>query len=438
MDRSSSTEARDNSHLAVLDRTGCMSDASDDRSIGAKRALSRNRDIHMAKIGRAAFCVLVMILVWATTSCRGTQDQGPDPASANMAPADQGAEPVQTEPPAGAPEEQEYQEPQNGDGGEEQVAEAPEPPPPLPDYSQPSCPGEDYLWTPGYWAYAPAGYFWVPGAWVMAPWMGALWTPPWWGFSGGHYWWHRGYWGPYVGFYGGINYGFGYTGRGFYGGYWGNGVFQYNRSVTNVSLEVVHNVYERNVVNYTSFNRISYNGGQGGVNARPIASENAAFREQRMGPSPAQAQLARQAAGNRGQFASENRGRPATAAARPVAGQGVRPAPQAPVRASEPTNARPYAPAPAAQPNQRPQPTSPGYRPEPDERSRVQPEAQPGAHSAGPAPAARPEARPNPAPHTEAARPTPEARPMAEKPARPAPKARPAAPRERPTEKRMP
>ncbi len=30
-------------------------------------------------------------------------------------------------------------------------------PPALPVYTQPICPGDGYLWTPGYWAYSPAG-----------------------------------------------------------------------------------------------------------------------------------------------------------------------------------------------------------------------------------------------------------------------------------------
>src|ERR1700676_3082982 len=59
---------------------------------------------------------------------------------------------------------------------EDVAAEAPEPPPPLPEYEQPPVPAEGYLWTPGYWAYAPGGYFWVPGTWVEPPRIGLLWT----------------------------------------------------------------------------------------------------------------------------------------------------------------------------------------------------------------------------------------------------------------------
>jgi hypothetical protein len=60
-------------------------------------------------------------------------------------------------------------------------------PPELPVYEQPLCPGEGYLWTPGYWAYADDDYYWVPGTWVMAPQVGFLWTPGYWGWGGGVY-----------------------------------------------------------------------------------------------------------------------------------------------------------------------------------------------------------------------------------------------------------
>lgn len=52
-------------------------------------------------------------------------------------------------------------------------------PPELPVYEQPLCPGDGYLWTPGYWADAgdDDGYYWVPGTWVMTPEPGLLWTP---------------------------------------------------------------------------------------------------------------------------------------------------------------------------------------------------------------------------------------------------------------------
>src|ERR1700723_3272389 len=116
-------------------------------------------------------------------------------------------------------------------------------PPAIPVYVQPPCPTEGFLWTPGYWAYGDAGYYWVPGVWVAPPRAGLLWTPGYWGFAGGVYGWHAGYWGPHVGFYGGVNYGFGYHGVGFVGGEWRGGHFAYNTAVVNVNPAVVHNTF---------------------------------------------------------------------------------------------------------------------------------------------------------------------------------------------------
>ena len=130
----------------------------------------------------------------------------------------------------------------------DQNEQADAPPPPLPVYEQPPAPADNYIWTPGYWAYQPVGYYWVPGAWCAAPYVGALWTPGWWGPYNSHYGFHHGYWGRYVGFYGGVPYGFGYYGTGYHGGYWQGNNFAYNRAVTNVNITNIHNVYNRTVI----------------------------------------------------------------------------------------------------------------------------------------------------------------------------------------------
>ena len=191
-------------------------------------------------------------------------------------------------------------------------------PPPLPVYTQPVCPGDGYLWTPGYWAWGPAGYYWVPGTWVRPPMVGVLWTPGYWGWGGSAFIFHPGYWGPHIGFYGGVNYGFGYVGHGYEGGYWNGGVFAYNRTVNNVNVTDVHNVYVRNVtVNNTIVNnRVSYNGGNGGVTAQPQAEELAAQREQHVQPTALQQTHEHAAALDRAQLASVNGGRPQFTAAR--------------------------------------------------------------------------------------------------------------------------
>src|SRR5580698_5312991 len=143
-------------------------------------------------------------------------------------------------------------------------------PPALQVYQQPLCPTDGYLWTPGYWGYGNAGYYWIPGAWVAPPQAGFLWTPGYWGFSNGLYAFNAGYWGPTVGFYGGVNYGFGYGGRGFDGGRWESGHFSYNTAVMRVNTSVIHNTYVQKV-SYSS-NRTSFNGGAG-IAVRPTASE---------------------------------------------------------------------------------------------------------------------------------------------------------------------
>jgi chemotaxis protein histidine kinase CheA len=194
-------------------------------------------------------------------------------------------------------------------------AEANQAPPPLPEYSQPPAPEPDYQWTPGYWDYADTGYYWVPGTWVQPPYAGGLWTPGYWGYYGGRYRYHRGFWGLHIGYYGGINYGYGYPGSGYYGGYWNHDHFYYNRAVTNVNVSNVHNVYERRVVvnTYTNNTRVSYNG-PGGSQYRPQPYELAAARERHAPPVQAQIAVRQQAVSNRDNFYAQNHGRPQVAA----------------------------------------------------------------------------------------------------------------------------
>jgi len=189
-------------------------------------------------------------------------------------------------------------------------------PPALPVYEQPLCPGPGYIWTPGYWAYGDDGYYWVPGTWVMAPEPGLLWTPGYWGWGDGVYVWHRGYWGRHVGFYGGINYGFGYPGVGFFGGEWRGRQFFYNRSVNRVDVHIIRNVYDRRVDNRfdRDRDRISFNGGRGGIDARPNREEEFADHDRHFDATRDQVEHRDEASHNRAQFATFNHGRPDVAA----------------------------------------------------------------------------------------------------------------------------
>lgn len=196
-------------------------------------------------------------------------------------------------------------------------------PPALPVYVQPPCPAPDYIWTPGYWGYTPGGYYWVPGVWVRPPAVGLVWTPGYWEFAGGLYRWHAGYWGPHVGFYGGINYGFGYTGVGFVGGYWAGHTFYYNRAVANVNMVNIRNVYvNRSVINRTAIynSRASFNG-PGGVMGRPSGQERAAMREQHFAATRGQIAHQQAASFDRSQFAEVNRGHPNITAMNSVNGR---------------------------------------------------------------------------------------------------------------------
>jgi len=401
------------------------------------------RRVGLARIGRGLLGAgLGIALVLSIPGCHksaqaaGSQsavDQNAgDPADANMAQADAGqpaqalgesaqnqnqqqGEDYSQQPPApivrqspdsgqqsydnGAAENGQVDDPQAADDYANDLTDeqASEPPPPLPEYDQPPAPYPDYLWTPGYWAWGPFGYYWVPGCWVEAPYEGALWTPGYWGFFGGFYRFHHGYWGLHIGFYGGVDYGYGYVGHGYYGGYWNGGHFFYNTTITRVNRDVIRNVYihpvriNNVVITGRISNRVSFNGGRGGVVARPLAAEVRVLQERRIPPMASQVQAQHEAAGNRQQLFTQNKGRPAAAvAARPIAKDRVLPAavPRTAAPAGQPGvrgNARP-GPAPAPAQGARPQPqagqqmrnspATPESRPGPVQQNRDEPQSQ--------------------------------------------------------------
>jgi WXXGXW repeat (2 copies) len=160
-------------------------------------------------------------------------------------------------------------------------------PPLLPAYVQPPMPEMGYVWTPGYWAYGTMGYYWVPGAWIEPPEVGLLWTPPYWGWNNGVYAFHPGYWGRHVGFYGGVNYGYGYGGNGYDGGRWNGQHFEYNRAANNFGSVHVVNAYQSalTTVNHTN---VSYTGGAGGLRSAPSAQDRQAAGDPHIQPTTAQ------------------------------------------------------------------------------------------------------------------------------------------------------
>ena len=180
-------------------------------------------------------------------------------------------------------------------------------PPPLPICVQPACPGDGYLWTPGYWGWGDGQYYWVPGAWAYPPEIGFLWTPCWWGWGDGAYCFHSGYWGRHVGFYGGIAYGNGYGGRGYDGGRWRGNHFDYNRDANNVRGIDASRTFSRGVASNGS--RVSFNG-HGGTTAVATADERRAGDEHHIGATSAQNAEARSALADPAQRYSVNHGNP--------------------------------------------------------------------------------------------------------------------------------
>jgi hypothetical protein len=180
------------------------------------------------------------------------------------------------------------------------------------------------MWVPGYWAYDD-GYYWVPGQWAPAPYEGALWTPPWWGWDGGRYVFHDGYWGNQVGYYGGIDYGFGYMGVGFVGGEWRGGKFAYNTAVMRVNTNVIHDTYvnETIVRNNTIVNdrHVAFNGGPNGIHHDPTPAERAGMSGRHTAATSIQVQHRQTARTDRTSYAKVNGGHPHTVVVAPSSGR---------------------------------------------------------------------------------------------------------------------
>ena len=230
-------------------------------------------------------------------------------------------------------------------------------PPLLPVYVQPPIPGPGYVWIPGYWAWDGQEYYWVPGYWATPPAANLLWTPPYWAWNDGVYDFYPGYWGPTVGFYGGIDYGFGYTGVGYEGGYWRNNQFFYNTAVNNLAGVQIANTYNQAVP--AAANHVSFNGGSGGTTVKATEAQIAARAHTRP-PTAEQIQHQQMAGREPGLRFNSNHGRPPTMAMRRANEfHGAKAPRRPPIR-----DRRPRRPARASEPRCRAQPNRPRRRTE--------------------------------------------------------------------------
>jgi hypothetical protein len=178
----------------------------------------------------------------------------------------------------------------------------------------------------------------VPGTWVLPPNTGDLWTPGYWAFENTGFRWHIGYWGRTVGYYGGLNYGYGYSGRGYQGGRWNQG--HYRRDF--------HESARR-----PGNSQVSFIGGQGGWPSRPPNPDLHPRPNEHSAPSDAQMMHEYAAVTRPTQRATGSRERPLVAATpRPSAFEAAGaeharsdpPLRQAPHADAEPRNGRPASP----------------------------------------------------------------------------------------------
>jgi hypothetical protein len=141
---------------------------------------------------------------------------------------------------------------------------------------------------------------------------------------------------------------------------------------------VVHNTYNTTVINNVTVNKVSYNGGAGGIAAAPTPQERQFEHEQHVAATPMQQQHRQQAAQNPALFARANGGHPAIAATpRPAAFNapgvvGARGAgPQFGGRAQQPNPQQPYVgarpQAPQAEPERPLQGRGPGQIAQPNQ-----------------------------------------------------------------------
>jgi hypothetical protein len=308
---------------------------------------------------------------------------------------------------SGAPEYQADAQQQNDADGDWVDA----PPPPIPYYEPPPVQDPNEIWVPGYWAWGEAGYYWVPGFWAQPPQTGYYWTPGYWAANNNAYVWHAGYWGLTIGFYGGINYGAGYYGHGYVGGRWSGDTFRYNTAVTPVNARIKSVYVDRSVViNNTTVNRVSYNGGSKGVQARPTSGEAAAARAPHRAPTAQQQQQVHVAATDRRFLATVNAGKPPVVAAPKPFTPAAKPAGFAPVTPTDRAAGARLVTRPGSAPAPAAAPARPAYvRP-------ARPVLAAPAPVSRPAPAAQAVSRPAPivraAPAAAPVRPAPAAMPV--------------------------
>ena len=119
--------------------------------------------------------------------------------------------------------------------------------------------------------------------------------------------------------YGGIDYGYGYSGDGYQGGRWENGAFLYNHSVNNLGSLAIANVHDQAVTADNNDVRVSFNGGRRGTAARPTQYQQAQASAEHVGATAEQQKHFEFASMDRSLYSKLNNGEPGVTAT-PCAG----------------------------------------------------------------------------------------------------------------------
>ena len=88
-------------------------------------------------------------------------------------------------------------------------------------------------------------------------------------------------------------------------------MFFYNRTVNNFTNVRVNNVYNQKVVDNNNASRVSFNGGNGGIQARPTQQQEPFAHAHHVEATPVQRQHAEIASKDRSLFSKQNHGEPA-------------------------------------------------------------------------------------------------------------------------------
>ena len=114
-------------------------------------------------------------------------------------------------------------------------------------------------------------------------------------------------------FYGGINYGFGYSGDGYQRGRWQKTAFLYNQAANNLGAVKVAHTYDQAIPVDNSAVQASFNGGSRGTKTQPTSEQEELAHGEHVAPTAKQQAHFEMAAKDRSLYSKLNGGEPGIA-----------------------------------------------------------------------------------------------------------------------------